>query len=149
MSRSAGSLWPAVSRPSEICFLIRLAMTSETRDVRPELGNMDPQNDSFTPSCSWRAGVDVVVIRPAVALRTPPASKIVALGSPRFTQLKALNASRRNWATMRPIFWFLKTDRSATLRPGARIEWRVGLPNTPGPGTEKTDGSNHWSAVPV
>src|SRR5689334_1931012 len=37
MSRSAGNLWPAASRPSEICFLMRRAMTSDTRPGRPEL----------------------------------------------------------------------------------------------------------------
>src|SRR5215471_17128401 len=37
MSRSAGSLWPAARRPSEICFLMRRAMTSDTRPGRPEL----------------------------------------------------------------------------------------------------------------
>src|SRR5215831_8116409 len=37
MSRSAGSLCPAARRPSEICFLMRRAMTSDTRPGRPEL----------------------------------------------------------------------------------------------------------------
>src|SRR5258706_254418 len=40
MSRSAGSLCPAGRRPSEICFLIRRAMTSDTRSARPEVANI-------------------------------------------------------------------------------------------------------------
>src|SRR5262245_24584769 len=41
MSRSAGSLCPTARRPSEICFLIRRAMTSDTRPGRPELLSID------------------------------------------------------------------------------------------------------------
>ena len=63
--------------------------------------------------------------------------------------MNALNASRRNWAIKRPIFWFLNSDRSATLRPGARSELRRRVAEHAGaPAREKTDGSNHWSAVP-
>src|SRR5882672_9826634 len=40
ISRSAGSLWPATSLPSEICFLMRRTMVSDTRAWRPTLANM-------------------------------------------------------------------------------------------------------------
>src|SRR6266849_11096753 len=40
ISRSAGSLWPARSLPSEICFLIRRTMVSDTRPWRSTLASM-------------------------------------------------------------------------------------------------------------
>src|SRR5262245_5917747 len=40
ISRSAGSLWPATSLPSEICFLIRRTIVSDTRPGRPVLANI-------------------------------------------------------------------------------------------------------------
>src|SRR6266850_333667 len=40
ISRSAGSLWPARSLPSESCFLMRRTIISDTRPWRPALPSM-------------------------------------------------------------------------------------------------------------
>src|SRR5229473_3131328 len=40
ISRSAGSLWPATSLPSVICFLMRRTMVSDTRPWRPTLASI-------------------------------------------------------------------------------------------------------------
>src|SRR5260370_30761527 len=53
MSRSAGSLWPADRRPSEICFLMRRAMISDTRPGRPEV----PRIESMAPGSCGAIGV--------------------------------------------------------------------------------------------
>src|SRR5438105_10414024 len=68
-------------------------------------------------------------IWPAVGESTCP------LGWPRFTWLKALKSSARNWPWMRSVNWnFLLSDASVLKKWGPKNPFLVALPNVPGAG---------------
>jgi hypothetical protein len=55
----------------------------------------DPYQSSFSPNCTWREVVEVLVITPAVG-ETPEGVKTMALGWLKFARLRRLNISARN-----------------------------------------------------
>src|SRR5260370_155925 len=81
ISRSAGSLWPATSLPSVICFLMRRTMVSDTRPWRPTLASITAF--SRTPqgtSTAVRALFELLrLFRVIVKLEVEPVLRLLAL----------------------------------------------------------------------
>src|SRR2546425_1762699 len=101
----------------------------------------------FNPNCICRDGLEVLVIRPAVASGASVGcvpEKTICCGKEKFARLKMLNTSARNcMAPASPRILglnFLMTLKSLTAKLGPIKTLRPRLPNVPCSGNENAVG---------
>ena len=105
---------------------------------------------NFSPNCTWRAVVDVLVITPADP-DTPGGVNVIRLGVLKLARLRILKISARNCKFNRSRSCvFLITEKSHVASPGPASPSRLALPQNPlaAGGCRNTLGLNHCAGVP-
>src|ERR1700681_2330798 len=107
---------------------------------------------NFSPNCTWRAVVDVLVIAPAVPERPVRFVAVggvntMRLGVLKLARFKMLKISARNCRLSRSrIAVFLRTEKSQVASPGPIYVSLPALPKNPMAegGAINAAGLNHW-----